>query len=168
VAAATIVATVVSFGVTAAASSESPGPIPADCSDNPLPSVCGRVVAQIQAELNDFNRAFNPPNPDTLAAFYHEQAILYVHGTAYRGKTEIRNGFFVPFANTFSSGTVDTSAFRYQVIGESKVITYGALTAEAIFTNGHPFHQPPLPQSLVWVRNDRADGPRFVIISDHE
>lgn len=89
-----------------------------DCLDHPQPRLCTRVIEELTEELGRFNEAFNPPDLDQLATFYHEDAVLYVGSTGrfFRGRDEIRNEFFAPFVAAFDSATVDTSAFRFQVL----------------------------------------------------
>jgi hypothetical protein len=70
------------------------GPIHPDCLDHRQPRICTRVVEELIEELGRFNEAFNPPDADQLAAFYHEDAILFVGSTGrfFRGHDEIRDG----------------------------------------------------------------------------
>lgn len=67
-----------------------------DCMDHPQPQLCIRLVEELITELGRFNEAFSTPDLDELAAFFHEDAILFVDTTGrfFRGRDEIRNDFF--------------------------------------------------------------------------
>jgi hypothetical protein len=75
---------------------------------------------------------------------------------------------WAPFAAAIASATLDWSPFHYQVIGPNLVVTYGAIPAAGTLKNGIAITQPPLPQTLTWIRNPEHDPLRpFVVVSDH-
>src|SRR6185295_11639340 len=146
------------------------GAIHPDCVDNHQPQVCTRVVEDLLAELGAFNAAFNPPDADRLAAFYHEDAILFVGsaGRFFRGHDEIRDEFFAPLVAGITGATVDISAFHFQVISPNLAILYGSPTTVVTFPDGSVVTLPPLPQTLTWVRQGGDRARPFVVLTDHE
>jgi ketosteroid isomerase-like protein len=146
------------------------GPIHPDCVDHRQPRLCGRVVEELARELDLFNEAFNPPDVDQLAAFYHDDAILFVDsvGRFFRGRDAIRNQFFAPLAAQIDHATVDLSAFSYRVISPNLVILYGSPTTVVTFQDGSVVTLPPLPQTLTWVRQGGDPSRPFVVVADHE
>ena len=58
------------------------GAIHSDCLDDSTPRLCGCVDEELTAELERFNEAFATLGPDQLAAFYHQDAMLFVGGTS--------------------------------------------------------------------------------------
>lgn len=147
-----------------------PAPIHPDCLDHQEPRLCTRVVEELVEELDRFNEAFNPPDADQLAAFYHEDAILFVGSTGrfFRGRDEIRNEFFAPLVAGISQAVVDVSAFRFRVISPNLVILYGSPTSVVTFKDGSVVTLPPLPQTLTWVRQAGDRSRPFVVLTDHE
>jgi hypothetical protein len=141
-----------------------------DCLDDHQPRQCTRLVNELTAELERFNEVFADPDPDKLATFYHEDAILYVvsSGRFFRGRSEIRNDFFVPIVAGIKSATGDISAFRFQVNSPNLIVTYGSPTATVTFSDGSTVRLPPLPQTLTWVRQGGDRSQPFVILTDHE
>ena len=146
------------------------GPIHPDCLDHQHPRLCTRVVEELTEELGRFNEAFNPPDADQLAAFYHEDAILFVGSTGrfFRGQDEIRNEFFAPLVADVSQAAVDMSAFHFQVISPNLVILYGSPGTVVTFRDGSVVNLPPLPQTLTWVRQGGDRSRPFVVVADHE
>src|SRR5262245_15864011 len=61
------------------------GSIHADCLDHDQPQLCTQVVEELTAELGRFNEAFNPPDLDRLASFYHEDAVVFSRGRFFAG-----------------------------------------------------------------------------------
>ena len=50
-----------------------------------------------------------------------------------------------------------------------RLISYGRLPATIALNNGVILTQPPLPQTLSWIRNDHFDRKRpFLVTSDQE
>ena len=147
-----------------------PATIHPDCLDHHEPRLCTRVVEELTEELGVFNEAFNPPDADQLAAFYHEDAILFVGsaGRFFRGRDEIRNEFFAPLVAGVSHAVVDVSAFRFQVISPNLAILYGSPTTVVTFKDGSVVTLPPLPQTLTWVRQGGDSSRPFVVLADHE
>src|ERR1035438_3388027 len=142
-----------------------------DCQNNPYPSLCNDMVNQLIGELTSFNAVFAHPNAEQAAAFYHPLASLYTTATGqfYIGRDNIQNNYFVPFVASIAHASVNFSTFHYSVIDYNTIVTYGALAASGVLKNGTAFTQPPLPQTLTWVRNDRYDPTHpFLIVSDHE
>jgi ketosteroid isomerase-like protein len=148
----------------------SAGPIHPDCLDHYQPRMCTRVVEELTEELGRFNEAFSPPDIDRLAAFYHEDAILFVGSTGrfFRGQDEIRDEFFAPLAAGVENAVVDLSAFRFQVISAHLIILYGSPTTTVTFKDGTVVTLPPLPQTLTWVRQGGDPSRPFVALADHE
>jgi ketosteroid isomerase-like protein len=148
----------------------SDGPVHPDCVDHRQPRLCGRVVEELARELDLFNGAFDPPDVDQLAAFYHDDAILFVDsvGRFFRGRDAIRNEFFAPLAAQIDHATVDLSAFNYRVISPYLVILYGSPTTVVTFQDGSVVTLPPLPQTLTWVRQGGDRSRPFVVVADHE
>ena len=146
------------------------GSLHPDCLDHHQPRLCTRVVEELTEELGRFNEAFASPDPNQLAAFYHEDAILYVGSTGrfFRGRDEIRNDFFAPLVAGINSATVDISAFHFQVISPNLVILYGSPTSVVTFKDGSTVTLPPLPQTLTWVREGGDRARPFVVLTDHE
>jgi uncharacterized protein (TIGR02246 family) len=146
------------------------GSIHADCVDHDQPQLCTRVVEELTAELGHFNDAFGSQNADELAAFFHEDAILFVGSTGrfFRGRDEIRNDFFVPLVAGILDAKVDISAFHYRVVGPNLVILYGSPTTMVTFKDGSTVTLPPLPQTLTWVRQGGDRSRPFVALTDHE
>jgi len=143
---------------------------PRDCLDHQQPRLCSRVVEELMEELDRLNEAFNPPDADRLAAFYHEDAILFVGSTGrfFRGREEIRDEFFAPLAAGVENAVVDLSAFHFQVISANLVILYGSPTTTVTFKDGSVVVLPPLPQTLTWVRQGGDPAIPFVAVADHE
>jgi len=141
-----------------------------DCRDHHQPQLCTRVVEELTQELGRFNAAFNPPDADQLAAFYHRDAILFVGSTGrfFRGHDEIRDEFFAPLVADLESAVVDISAFHFQVISANLVILYGSPTTVVTFDDGSVVTLPPLPQTLTWVRQGGDRLRPFVALADHE
>ena len=146
------------------------GSIHPDCLDHHEPRLCTRVVEELTAELGRFNEAFSAPDATRLAAFYHEDAILFVgsSGRFFRGRDEIRNDFFVPLVAGINSAAVDISAFHFRVNSPNLVILYGSPTSVVTFKDGSMVTLPPLPQTLTWVREGRDRDRPFEILTDHE
>jgi hypothetical protein len=143
----------------------------ADCQASPYPSICNNMIDQLVGELNAFNAVLRSPDARELTAFYHPQAVLYVGslGRFYVGREDILNNYFVPLAAAFASGSIDFTALHFSVTDFNTIVVYGSPTATGFFKNGAPFSQPPLPQSLVLVRNTSYDPVHpFLIVSDHE
>ena len=141
-----------------------------DCFDHPQPRLCTRVVEELTEELERFNEAFNPPDADQLAAFYHEDAILFVGSTGrfFRGHDEIRDEFFAPLVADLESAVVDLSEFRFRVISPNLVILYGSPSTVVTFKDGSVVTLPPLPQTLTWVRQGGDPSRPFAVLADHE
>ena len=141
-----------------------------DCLDHREPRLCTRVVEELTEELGRFNEAFSLPDANQLAAFYHEDAILFVgsSGRFFRGRDEIRNDFFVPLVAGINSAAVDISAFHYRVSSPNLVVLYGSPTTVVTFRDGSTVTLPPLPQTLIWVRQGGDRIRPFVILTDHE
>lgn len=141
-----------------------------DYLDHHEPRLCTRVVDELMAELGRFNEAFSAPDPDQLAIFFHEDAILFVGSTGrfFRGRDEIRNDFFAPLVADIDSATVDISVFHYRVISPNLVVLYGSPTTVVTFRDGSTVTLPPLPQTLTWVRQGGDRAQPFVILTDHE
>lgn len=145
-------------------------PIHPDCANHHQPELCTRVIEELTEELGRFNEAFSPPDADQLAAFFHEDAILFVGSTGrfFRGREEIRNDFFAPLVAGISSASVDISAFHFQVISPNLVVLYGSPTTVVTFPDGSVLTLPPLPQTLTWVRQGGDQTRPFVVLTDHE
>ena len=145
-----------------------------DCKTSTFPEVCTRMVNQIIGELTFFNEVFanGGSNEAAQAAeFYHPLATLYTNasGRFYIGRQDIERNFFVPFVAVIKTAKVNFESFHYSVIDFETVVAYGSLTANGTFKDGTTFMQPPLPQTVTFVRNARYDAKRpFLIISDHE
>jgi ketosteroid isomerase-like protein len=146
------------------------GPVHPDCLDHHQPRLCTRVVEELAEELGKFNEAFNPPDADQLAAFYHEDAILFVGSTGrfFRGHDEIRDEFFAPLVADLESAVVDLSVFHFQVISSNLVVLYGSPATVVTFKDGSVVTLPPLPQTLTWVRQGGDRSRPFVALADHE
>jgi len=141
-----------------------------DCVDHDQPQLCTRVVEELTAELGRFNDAFGSQSADELAAFFHEDAILFVgsSGRFFRGRDEIRNDFFAPLVAGILDAKVDISAFHYRVVNPNLVILYGSPTTVVTFKDGSTVTLPPLPQTLTWVRQGGDRSRPFVALTDHE
>lgn len=142
-----------------------------DCMQNPNPYLCTDMVTELLAELAAFNDAFIVPNATEAAAFYHQRATLYTsaNNTFYIGHSDILSLFFVPFVAALKTASVDFRPFHFSVISPSVIVSYGRLPASLVLANGTSATQPPLPQTVTWVRNEQYDRKRpFLIISDHE
>jgi ketosteroid isomerase-like protein len=152
------------------ANSASAGPIHPDCLDHQQPRLCTRVVEELTEELGSFNAAFSHPDADRLAAFYHEDAILFVGSTGrfFRGRDEIRDEFFAPLVAGIENAFVDPAAFRFQVISANLIVLYGSPTTTVTFKDGSVVTLPPLPQTLTWVRQGGDPSSPFVVLTDHE
>lgn len=119
---------IATFGITVIIGSVAParlnsGAAPAasihsDCVDHHQPQLCTRVVEGLIAELGRFNEAFNPPDLDRLATFYHQDAVVFTRGRFFVGRDEIRNELLTPLVAGITGATVDISAFRFQVISD--------------------------------------------------
>lgn len=151
------------------------GPVPAagvrTCDDHPQRNHCEHIVADLRVELERINEAFDPLNVDEAVRFYDTGVIHYVSSTDsfYRGRDELREGFFEPFAAFVEGARLGFSAYSFQVLDQDLIITYGAIAGEGTFTDGTPFVQPPLPQIVTWVRNPDHDPKRpWVVVADHE
>jgi ketosteroid isomerase-like protein len=147
----------------------SDGDVHPDCASHPQPRLCNHVVEELTAELDLFNDAFASQDADELAAFFHEDAILFVDnvGRFFRGRNEMSNDFFAPLIDSILNATVDTSVFRYRVIGPNLVVLFGSPTTVVTFKDGSTVTLPPLPQTLTWMRQGDPARP-FVILTDHE
>ena len=146
------------------------GDIHPDCADHHKPQLCSRVVHELTAELDRFNDAFASGSADELAAFFHEDAILFVGSTGrfFRGRDEIRNDFFVPLVADILDAEVDISAFHFRVMNPNLVVLFGSPTTVVTFSDGSSVTLPPLPQTLTWVRQAGDRTRPFVILTDHE
>lgn len=144
-----------------------PGSIHADCANHDQPRLCDRVVEELIAELGRFNEAFNPPDLDRLAAFFHEDAVVFSAGRFFVGRDEIRNELLTPLVAGIIGATVDISAFRFQVISPNLVIAYGSPRTVVILHDGSTVTLPPLTQSHTWVRQSGDGERRFVLLTDH-
>jgi uncharacterized protein (TIGR02246 family) len=124
----------------------------------------------LTAELDRFNDAFGSQDADELAAFFHEDAVLFVdmNGRFFRGRDEIRNDFFAPLVAGILEATVDISAFHFRVINPNLVVLYGSPTTVVTFKDGSKLTLPPLPQTLTWARQGGDKTRPFVILTDHE
>jgi hypothetical protein len=67
-------------------------PIHADCLDHHQPRLCTRVIQELTEELGRFNEAFNPPDVDELAAFYHEAAPFHWYTRGQRAGRTSKEG----------------------------------------------------------------------------
>jgi hypothetical protein len=146
-------------------------PVHPDCTDNPNPQMCTETITELRSELDQFNQFLNPPNVDEIMKFYHEDVIHYISaaGIWIRGRQQLRNLFWAPFSALITGGSFDWSPYHYQVIGPNLVVTYGAIPATGYLKSGGTLSQPPLPQTVTWIRNPEHDPLRpFVVISDHE
>src|SRR5262249_33854231 len=147
------------------------GDIHPDCANHHAPRLCNRVVEELTSELDRLNDAFGSTNADELAAFYHDDAILFVDsvGRFFRGHDEIRNDFFAPLVTGILDAKVDISAFHFRVIDPNLVVLFGSPTTVVTFKDGSTVTLPPLPQTLTWARARPGDRTRpFVILTDHE
>ncbi len=138
-----------------------------DCLDHAQPQLCTRVVEELIAELHRFNEAFNPPNVDRLAAFYHPDAVVFSRGRFFVGRDEIRNELLTPLVANITGATVDISAFRFQVINPNLVIAYGSPSTVITLPGGSTITLPPLTQSHTWIRQSESGQRRFVLLTDH-
>ena len=105
------------------------------------------------------------------AAFYHERATLYTKAsdTFYIGREQILNNYFAPFVANIAKAHVDVQFLHFQYIDPETVIVWGRPTASVTLKDGTMFTQPPLPQTLTFVRNEHYDPKRpFVILADQE
>jgi hypothetical protein len=146
-------------------------PIHPDCKDNNHPVLCTAMVNDLLEELALANKSFETPNPAAFAEFFHPEATLYVGATSmfFVGRDSIKNNFLIPSFVGVRSASVDFKLFRFAVISPTIIVSYGKLTATIVLDNGLIIKQPPLPQTLTWVRNDRFDRKKpFLITSDHE
>jgi ketosteroid isomerase-like protein len=141
-----------------------------DCLDHHEPRLCTRLVEELTAELGRLNEAFGTRDAGQLAAFYREDAILYVGsaGRFFRGRAEIESGFFAPLVATINSATVDLSAFHFRVSSPDLLVIYGSPTTVVTFTDGTTVTLPPLPQTLTWVRQGGDRARPFLVLTDQE
>ena len=144
-----------------------PGPIHVDCLDHDQPQLCTRVVEELTAELGRFNEAFNPPDLDRLATFYHEDAVVFSRGRFFVGREEIRNELLRPLVANITGASVDISAFHFQVINPDLVIAYGSPATVVTLPGGGTVTLPPLTQSHTWIRTSEDGERRFVLLTDH-
>ena len=129
------------------------------------------IIAEITTVLDGFNRHFNPPNIDEIVKYYHRDVIHYVAnaGRFYRGRDELRAEFFAPFVAGVAWARLDFSPMRFQVVSRDLVISYGAIPGMVYLANGETMEQPPLPQTITWLRNPEGDPARpFVVLAAHE
>lgn len=138
-----------------------------DCLDHDQPQLCARVVEELIAELSRFNEAFNPPDLDRLAAFYHQDAVVFSGGRFFVGREEIRTELLAPLVAGITGATVDISAFRFQVISPNLVIAYGSPRTVITLPGGGTVTLPPLTQSHTWIRTSEDGKRRFVLLTDH-
>ena len=143
------------------------GSIHPDCVDHDQPQLCTRVVEELIAELGRFNEAFNPPDLDRLATFFHEDAIVFSGGRFFAGREEIRNELLTPLVAGITGATVDISAFRFQVINPNLAIAYGSPRTVIKLPGGGTVTLPPLTQSHTWIRTSENGERRFVLLTDH-
>ena len=162
------------LAVTLAAVHAEQMPIHPDCKNSEFPEVCTKMVHDLIGELGYFNQVFAAGAPDEAAqaaAFYHPLATLYTiaSGKFYVGRKDIEQNYFTPFVSLVRSAKVNFETFHYSVIDFDTIVAYGSLTATGVLKDGTTFTQPPLPQTVTFVRNHRFDLKRpFLIISDHE
>ncbi len=143
-----------------------------DCVMTRTPVLCTATVNQILKELDYFNAVFAGTNVAVeAAAFYHERATLYTKAsdTFYIGRDQILTNYFAPFVANIAKAHVDIQFLRFQYIDPETVIVWGRPTASVVLKDGTMLTQPPLPQTLTFVRNERYDPKRpFVILADQE
>jgi hypothetical protein len=142
-----------------------------DCKDNRHPVLCTTMVNDLIEELVLVNRTFETVNPLALVEFFHPEAVAYTGATStfYVGLDSIKNDFLIPAFRGVRTASIDFHLFRFSVISPSVIVTYGKLTATIVLDNGLIIKQPPLPQTVTWVRNDRFDRKKpFLITSKHE
>jgi hypothetical protein len=161
------IAAIVTFGGVAHADER---PIHPDCTNNPHPELCTEMVNDLLTELGKFNEAFISPNLQEAADYYHPRAILYTAATNFLiGRESIKNTLLAPLFAAIRTASVDFHKFHFSVISPSMIVSYGALPATIVLSNGTTLQQPPLPQTLTWIRNESFDRKRpFLITSDHE
>ena len=141
--------------------------IHADCIDHAQPKLCTRVVEELITELDRFNEAFNPPDLDRLATFYHQDAVVFAGGRFFVGREEIRNELLTPLVSGITGATVDISAFRFQVISPNLVVAYGSPSTVITLPGGGTVTLPPLTQSHTWIRQSDGGERHFVLLTDH-
>ena len=146
---------------------KSQGSIHVDCLDHDQPQLCTRVVEELIENMGHFNEAFNPPNLDRLALFFHEDAVVFSNGRFFVGREQIRNELLTPLVAGVAGATVDISAFHFQVINPNLVIAYGSPRTVITLPNGSAVTLPPLTQSNTWVRQSEDGDRRFVLLTDH-
>ncbi len=142
-----------------------------DCMGNRDPKGCTEVIMEIKAEFECFNQAFDPPNLDEIAKFYHPQVVHYISAINFwfRGREEFRNNFLAPFVGSVAKAKLDFSPYRFQVIDRDLVIPYGALPGVILLKSGATVIQTPLAQTVTRVRSPERDrGRPFVVLADHE
>ena len=143
------------------------GSIHVDCLDHDRPQLRSRVIEELITELGRFNEAFNPPNLDRLATFYHQDAVVSSRGRFFVGRDEIRNELLTPLVSGITGATVDISAFRFQVISPNLVIAYGSPSTVTTLSGGGTVTLPPLTQSHTWIRQSDGGERRFVLLTNH-
>ena len=154
--------------------SGAPPQIHPDCMTSQTPVLCTSIVDQLLNELGYFNQVFLAPDASSAAAaadFYHEDAVLYTKASDlfYVGRTSIERDYFAPFLSVVKTARVNFEALHFMVVNPEMVIVYGRPTASLTLLDGTMLTQPPLPQTLTFVRNPRHDPKRpFVIVADQE
>src|SRR5215510_8923484 len=143
------------------------GDIHVDCFDHDQPQLCTRVVEELIADLGHFNEAFNPPDLDRLAKFFHEDAIVFSRGRFFVSREEIKTELLTPLVAGVSGATVDISAFWFQVINPNLVIAYGSPRTTITLPGGGTVTLPPLTQSNTWIRQSEGGERSFVLLTDH-
>jgi len=151
-----------------------PPQIHPDCVTSQIPVLCTITVNQLLQELAYFNQVFLAPDassPAAAADFYHADAVLYTKAsdTFYVGHKSIQDDYFAPFLSIVKTAHVNVEALHFKMIDFDTVVVYGRPTASLTLKDGTMLTQPPLPQTLTFIRNPRFDPKRpFVIIADQE
>lgn len=155
IATAMIVATAFASIVAAGGAEASPQtPIHPDCTDNPHPQSCTKIVDTLSAEVEDMLAAFRGNDLDQMASFIDSPSAVTKYGdTFYRGWAAYRYDALQPVYETLVDGIdFDVSSLRYQVISQDVVLWYGDYSAALWMKDGSTVmdYRRTL---IVWVKN---------------
>jgi hypothetical protein len=140
-----------------------------DCTDNPRPRMCTKMVQALRSELNEVHNSFLHFSVNGMMRFYHPQGVVHAQGAFYRGSSGIRQ-LFTQLDSFADSADLDLTTFHFSVINARTVIAYGNISGTIYLKGGQTVPQSAQPETHTWVYNPGASSGQlpFLLASQHE
>lgn len=141
-----------------------------DCTDNARPKMCTVMVNKMTNELAQLRSAFAALNVNQIASFFHPQCMLNVSGQYLRGRQEVINNSLTPFISISAAIDFGASAYRFQVVNQDTIVTYGDIPSTVTLKDGSVL-SVVVRQVVTWTRQDGGSGSSslpFLVAGDYE